>query len=61
MVKKDLMSQAAQPVNRITIQDLPTELVELSNEGLSQVWGGIKPKHDVPKRPKSRIYENWGH
>jgi bacteriocin leader peptide (microcyclamide/patellamide family) len=40
MHKKNLIPQATQPVNRITIQGLPTELVELSDEALSQVWGG---------------------
>jgi hypothetical protein len=38
--KKNLIPQAILPVNPITIQDLPTELVELSDEALSQVWGG---------------------
>jgi bacteriocin-like protein len=40
MDKKKLMSQAAQPINNVTIQDLPSELVELSEEELSQVYGG---------------------
>jgi bacteriocin leader peptide (microcyclamide/patellamide family) len=40
MDKKNLMSQIAQPANRLTIKDLPVELIELSDEALSQVWGG---------------------
>jgi hypothetical protein len=38
--KKKLIPQAILPVNPITIQDLPTELVELSDEAMSQVCGG---------------------
>jgi len=33
------MSQVAQSVKHLTIKDLPTELVELSDEALSQVYG----------------------
>jgi len=40
MNKKNLMSQMVNPINRITIQDLPSEMVELSEEALSQVFGG---------------------
>ncbi|MBD2301200.1 DUF5837 family cyanobactin class RiPP [Nostoc sp. FACHB-190] len=34
MDKKNLMPQAAQPVNRITTGQLPAELAELSEEAL---------------------------
>lgn len=37
MENKNLMPQAAQPVNRITTGQLPAELAELSEEALSQL------------------------
>ena len=40
MDKKNLIFSATHPVNNSPIQDLPMELVELSEEVLSQVWGG---------------------
>jgi hypothetical protein len=40
MIKKNLMSQIDQSLNNLTIQDLPIDLVELSEEVLSQVRGG---------------------
>jgi hypothetical protein len=40
MHQKKLIPQATTPINCITIQDLPSELVELSDEALSQVCGG---------------------
>jgi bacteriocin leader peptide (microcyclamide/patellamide family) len=40
MDKKNLMSQAAQPVDNLSIEDLPIELAELSEEVLSEVRGG---------------------
>jgi len=36
MDKKNLMPQAAQPVNRTTTGQLPAELAELSEEALQQ-------------------------
>ena len=40
MDNKNLRSQAIQPVNNLTLQDLPSELAELSEEVLSEVRGG---------------------
>jgi hypothetical protein len=42
MDKKNLISQAAQPVNKLTIQYLAIDLIELSEEILSEVRGGWK-------------------
>ena len=40
MKKKKLTPQIAKSINCLSIQDLPVELVELSHEALSQVYGG---------------------
>jgi hypothetical protein len=40
MDNKNLMPQATPFLNRLTIQDLSIELVELSEEALSKISGG---------------------
>ena len=47
MNKKNLMSQMVNPVSRITIQDLPVKLIELSENELKNIVdrdGFGKPK-----------------
>ena len=39
--RKNLLRQGTQPGKRITIQDLPTQLVELSEKDLQKVVGGV--------------------
>jgi hypothetical protein len=39
MNKKNLTTQMNNSANRLTIKDLPAEMVEMSDEALSQVWG----------------------
>ncbi len=51
MPKKTLTNQANNSPNRLTIQDLPAELIEISDEVLSQVWGGIKPADPYMRSP----------
>jgi bacteriocin-like protein len=43
MNKKNLTPQMTQPANRITIQDLSTQFVELSDKDLQQIVGAGEP------------------
>jgi len=43
MQNKNLIPQATQPANRLTIQELPTQFIELSDKDLQQIVGGSEP------------------
>jgi len=51
MDNKDLMTPGNDSVNPLTMQDLPIELAELSEEVLSQVRGGIQYEAAPWKEP----------
>jgi bacteriocin-like protein len=44
--KKNLLSQATRFHKRITVQDMPVDLVELSKKDLQQIIGGRQPMTD---------------
>jgi bacteriocin-like protein len=43
MDKQNLLSQAIRPSKHITVQDLSTHLIELSEKDLQQIVGGGEP------------------
>jgi hypothetical protein len=47
MPKKNLIPQAAQPANRLTIQELPTQFIELSDKDLQQIVGAGEPTSPI--------------
>jgi bacteriocin leader peptide (microcyclamide/patellamide family) len=54
MNKQNLMPQIVNPINRLTIQDLSSELVELWEEDLKKVIGAGDPPVKPPVRqPKT--------
>ena len=57
MQKKNLTPQIAKSVDCLSIQNLSVELVELSDEALSQVYGGIETREAPWKRPICIIFD----
>ena len=47
MHKKNLTPQTTPPVNRITIKDLPTLFIELSDKDLQQIVGAGEPASPI--------------
>jgi hypothetical protein len=58
MNQKNLMSQMVKPATRITVQDIPAELVELSEEDLQEIVGGTNPP-ELSLSLGTTINENW--
>jgi hypothetical protein len=58
MHKKNLTNQSNNSANLFTIQDVPAELIELSDETLSQVRGDIKPADPHMRSPSGQSDSN---
>jgi hypothetical protein len=57
MKKKNLTPQIAKSVTCLSIQDLSVELVELSDEALSQVYGGEAVEAPWTRPPYCIIFD----
>ena len=60
MNTKNLTPQIGKAVNYLNIQDLPVELVELSDEALSQVCGGTRGVWYDAARPCTSWWAHFG-